>query len=530
MVVALAISGCPKPSDTPPTALPQTGLFQHDVHLGEGLKCEACHVADPKQQYALLRPGAQAHAPCDGCHQHQAKFYEPPGQFCEVCHMSVDPLRKGNSPLHPYPRRQNTAQLVASFNHEQHLAPATAAESGSGLDCGACHEVASPESAYASFPRHETCGKCHAEAVAPRMSDCQGCHDGDGPGHGRRFLKHLENDVRFTHGKHMVAPTGEKVECRYCHEDVEHSDRAEDLNLPEMRVCASCHESELTPADKRMKNCGLCHTGDVSSEPLPGNHTAELDVGPDRWRRGTLTRREEGSGRSRRSRSSVRGRASPVRAGACGEHEGSVRAAKPSFQFLELPSLLKVVATATTGTSTPAAAKPPPPKEEPKAFPKATGVFSRPKPPKKTSSVAPQDHTPIFRTRHERAAEADGAACNYCHLGVSGSTRDACQDCHAVTRPRSHTLRFRTVGHGRLSAKDPQACATCHEIDYCTECHNVAPQSHFPLRSFRARHARAARVNPRSCMTCHTFEATCVRCHSLDLTIAPRNVSGLRRR
>lgn len=526
MVVALVISGCPKPGDKPPTALPQTGLFQHDTHLAEGLKCEACHFADPKKQYALLRPGAQAHAPCDGCHEHEREFYEKPDEFCEVCHESVDPLHEGRSPLHPYPRRQNTAQLVASFNHEQHLAPATAERSGSGLDCGDCHQVPSPDAAYASFPRHQTCGKCHAEAVAPRMSDCRGCHEKDGPGHGRRFLKHLENDVRFTHGKHMVAPTGEKVECRYCHEDVDSSDRAEDLNLPEMRVCASCHESELTPVDKRMKNCGLCHTGDVSSEPLPGNHTAEADVGPLRWRRTARSRtrvvREPTARSGVRSRRVRRGRG-------CGEHEGSVRAAKPNFTFLELPSLLKVVATATTGTSTPTADEPPP-KEKPKAFPKTTGVFSRPKPPKKRSSVAPQDHTPIFRRRHARAAESDGAACNYCHLGVSGSTRDACQDCHAVTRPRSHTLRFRTVGHGRLSARDPKACATCHEIDYCTECHNVAPQSHFPLRAFRARHSRPARVNPRSCMTCHTFEATCVRCHSLDLTIAPRNVSGLRRR
>jgi hypothetical protein len=174
---------------------------------------------------------------------------------------------------------------------------------------------------------------------------------------------------------------------------------------------------------------------------------------------------------------------------------------------LHLPSLLYVARTST------ASAK----------------VFARPKPRQQAS--APQDHTPLFRMNHARAAKAETAACNFCHLGISGSTRDACQDCHAVSRPRSHTLRFRTVGHGRLAARRPKDCATCHEIEYCSECHSIAPQSHQPLASFRSNHSRVARVNARSCMTCHSFEATCEQCHSLDLTIAPRNTpSPLMRR
>ncbi len=508
IAMALVLSGCPKGSEPPPTALPQIGAFRHDHHLAEGLECEACHFADPDQKYALMRPGSQAHAPCDGCHQHEKQFYQEPGAFCEVCHVSVDPLHEHSSPLRPYPQVRNTAQLVSSFNHAQHLAPATAESSGSGLDCNDCHRVASPEEAYASFPRHEVCGKCHAESVAPRMKDCKGCHRGDGPGRARRFLKHLENDIRFTHGKHMIAPTGERVECRYCHEHVDQSHRVDELSLPEMRVCTACHDSELTPVDKRMKNCGLCHTGDVNSQPLPGNHTASVDVLPRRW---VFARSAKPPVRSRASRPGRR----------CGgpAHPGSVLAAKPTFELLELPSLLQIAQT-----STPSAAPPPP------AFPKATGVFSRPKPPMKTSSSAPQDHTPLFRLQHGRAAQAASATCNFCHLGTSGSKRDACQDCHAVTRPRSHTLRFRTVGHGRLAARNPKPCATCHEVDYCTECHNVAPQSHFPLQNFRTHHARVARVNARTCMTCHTFESTCERCHSLDLTIPPRNVESALRR
>jgi hypothetical protein len=191
--------------------------------------------------------------------------------------VSVDPLKKGNSPLKEYPQVRNTAQLVAEFNHKQHLSKDVATSSIAGLDCKDCHEVKTKEDAYASFPNHADCARCHLEPSAPpHMKDCNACHQSDGSGRSRKFLRHLQNDVRFTHGKHQVAPTGEAVECRYCHEQVDTSVQVRDLNLPEMRVCSTCHDSELTPVDKRMKNCGLCHTDDVSSQPLPGNHTASL--------------------------------------------------------------------------------------------------------------------------------------------------------------------------------------------------------------------------------------------------------------
>jgi hypothetical protein len=270
----LLLSAC-KGSDKPTTALPQIGAFKHDEHLDEGMKCGQCHLVKPEEKYALLRPGTNAHDPCDSCHAHEKDFYSEPGALCEVCHVSVDPLKRNNSPLKPYPQVRNTAQLVSSFDHAVHLkkeATATAS-AAAGLDCMNCHQIASKESAYASFPTHANCVECHVQTSQPLMSDCDACHKSDGPGRVRKFLRHLENDVRFTHGKHQTAPTGERVECRYCHENVDTSHSVADLNLPEMRVCSSCHDSELTPADMRMKNCGLCHTDDVTSKPLPVDHT-----------------------------------------------------------------------------------------------------------------------------------------------------------------------------------------------------------------------------------------------------------------
>src|SRR5262249_1374280 len=115
---------------------------------------------------------------------------------------------------------------------------------------------------------------------------------------------------------------------------------------------------------------------------------------------------------------------------------------------------------------------------------------------------------------------ATDAKCEYCHLGLSRSKRDSCNDCHAVMRPRSHGVRFRTSEHGRIAAIDQRRCAVCHETEYCTECHQIAPDNHFPIQSFTTHHQRLARANPRSCLTCHSFEATCAECH-VSMTAPP---------
>jgi hypothetical protein len=142
----------------------------------------------------------------------------------------------------------------------------------------------------------------------------------------------------------------------------------------------------------------------------------------------------------------------------------------------------------------------------------------------------PEDHTPLFRFRHEKAAASKDAKCRYCHSGLSQSSRDACNDCHTVMRPKSHGVRFRSTEHGRLAALDQSRCATCHEVEYCTECHQIPPDNHYPIQNFSTRHERVARANPRSCLTCHTFEATCAECHTGSTAPMGTSSSPLRAR
>lgn len=465
----VGLTGCPGPQVKEDKPLIDTGLFSHTAHLadsaeiksqngGEVLGCQDCHDVNKAQNYKVQRPGADAHAPCDTCHEQE--FFKEPGEFCSVCHKTMDPLIEGKSTVYDYPRRQVAAQLVSSFNHRVHLAGERVKKDGGGsLACEDCHSVTSESAAYATFPKHENCVKCHGDAVSPRLDDCNGCHSRNGPGRARGFIK---NDIRFTHGKHQKDMDGKPVSCETCHYAVGKSSSQKDLNLPLMADCAKCHaDSKKTPDRVRITNCGLCHTTDVKSRPLPGNHTAQLEPAQD--------------------------------------------------ELEEILALLNELDPLIDGGLTTPLAIPP----------NATADISGLVPSGKdiTKSQKPENHTVFFRINHEQAASSKDAKCGYCHTGLSGSPRDSCKDCHSTWKPRNHSLRWKSSEHGRQAAANPQRCATCHETDFCTSCHSVPPPNHSPIATFRYRHGRVARFNVRACVTCHTFETTCVECHTQ--TIVP---------
>jgi hypothetical protein len=269
IALVCAIAGCSHPQASAPVAPelvePQrfdTGAFRHDTHLNlsdRKLECRSCHAADAKNGFTMKRPGWNQHAPCDDCHREA--FFEAPGRICAVCHTKIEVANGGGSPLLVYPGRHEVAELVGAFSHQVHLDPARVKLSG-GARCIACHRVESAGEAYASFATHTECAPCHSETAHPLMNDCEACHARSGPGLARHFLK---NDVRFTHGKHQKDRGGRPVACERCHHAVPGSTGADDLALPQMSDCTTCHED--------MATCGLCHTTDVRSKRLPGDHT-----------------------------------------------------------------------------------------------------------------------------------------------------------------------------------------------------------------------------------------------------------------
>ena len=101
--------------------------------------------------------------------------------------------------------------------------------------------------------------------------------------------------------------------------------------------------------------------------------------------------------------------------------------------------------------------------------------------------MAPADHdqTCRGRTRGMRAS-VDRARCAVCH------TQDSCEQCHQVTRPRSH--------RGGFGAPQNRHCGSCHfplADSGCTICHPGAP-SHDLAAPLPADHSPAM-----NCRLCH---------------------------
>lgn len=430
------------------------GAFSHDVHLeGAGLKCESCHSTDDNDE--VSRPGLNAHSPCDTCHEDM--YYKDSGrtkaeggskEFCATCHTEINPLVEGATQVAPYPRpgRISAAQLIMAFNHKKHLAR--------GRDCGSCHTVKRDKDApFATLPRHANCVKCHGSgAVKPTMKECRKCHNTKALPQPKRFLT---NDIRFTHGKHFVDNKKGEISCETCHAKIFNSTDASDRGLPDMELCAKCHENATkTSAKYRIRNCQVCHISEQTE--VPDSHkkyTAGLDLDED-------------------------GGLKPVERAGTWEAltEGSVAV------VADIRGLIPMERDLT-----------------------------------KRSGKRPDNHNALFRTRHGQAASMPDAKCGFCHTSTSGSPKDNCADCHSTWRPRDHNLRWRGVEHGRAAAQDASRCSTCHMTEFCTECHNIPPPNHSPLISFRSRHAVVARKNARACLTCHSFETTCSECHFLDV-------------
>ncbi|GAB6061300.1 cytochrome c3 family protein [Deferrisoma palaeochoriense] len=127
--------------------------------------------------------------------------------------------------------------------------------------------------------------------------------------------------------------------------------------------------------------------------------------------------------------------------------------------------------------------------------------------------VRPASHSAAWPKAHAEAGRLDGESCTWCH------GENACSDCHATARPKSHTPAWKNSGHGIAADLDRKACAACHRADECSRCHRTRPASHFganfriPLDAGQG-HAGlvARRGGARSCRACH--EASfCLTCH-----------------
>jgi len=258
----------------------------HDFHVNEfGLECTDCHNRPdspaPGQELSFsVRPG---HSNCDACHEDIFEEGELVS-FCMVCH-------EGEVyDLSSFPSGMDS---ISIFSHTQHVDSQGRVnrQTGRRQDCSFCHSAEDPMTGV-SMPAHPQCVSCHAgtEAVSPVLSEeggndgCLSCHNLTKmdenilaeampvPEMAKPMMvaahssmaqgNSYEEVLPFPHESHLKTLDGAVIQCETCHESIlERASLEVALELPDMSVCASCHDSAARVGEaNRTENCELCHS------------------------------------------------------------------------------------------------------------------------------------------------------------------------------------------------------------------------------------------------------------------------------
>jgi len=286
--------------------------------------CLACH--DGPQHEASI-PASN----CASCHvEHQGRLQQivhVRDSDCAECHASLEPAISHFNTNHPeFAALKSPDKATIKLNHKAHIAQ--------GLTCDTCHHtgIADPN----------TCKPQGANCVRPSDSlalmvpvtykdDCATCHDalnltttfGDAAPHGSvesvdawfktthpgdeaklaDAEKQLwENGCTFCHTQveltagslPKIAPPNvavrwfnkavfshdahRSVDCLECHSSIPNSEKTEQVNLPSVRACQSCHQPQRVES-----SCFGCHVYHdwTKEKAVPGKITTKQIAGLD---------------------------------------------------------------------------------------------------------------------------------------------------------------------------------------------------------------------------------------------------------
>jgi hypothetical protein len=378
------------------------------------------------------------------------------------------------------------------------------------MDCKTCHVPVKQGSVTLSRPGHQQCVTCHAMAFRkadnPRI--CQECHVASKPTSADllpypRFKGQRPLLTEFSHARHVDtlarvdSSTGFRADCSHCHKL---TDDGKVAALPRHAECAGCHSRpEIRPhlsAASTTRDCRGCHAPENIERPSQVTRVLPTQAASGVWANIKFSHL-------------VHLRAKGQEKTDCITCHRSVPASA-NRASLSLPVMLDCVGCHETG------------RRLGSQFQMSNcGLCHAERlqgalPASHDGNVRPPSHNQSFRVHHQEQAGLADAKCFACHSSVSpnAAAGSQCVSCHQVTRPASHTARWRDDIHGRYAALDRVACATCHTADYCSRCHNELPRTHVPLALFKnGAHARPAKLDQRACLTCHTFESSCASCH-----------------
>lgn len=275
--------------------------------------------------------------------------------------------------------------------------------------------------------------------------------------------QNVQSGLKFKHKIHLE----NEVECTTCHQAVSTSNSGKDNLIPEMDVCADCHDIESED------NCSSCHV-DVDNNPtgvriekynLAFSHQIHLKKIKD--------------------------------CNTC--HQPLL----DGVRDISLPDMRACISCHKERLV-------------------STDCMTCHQP---GENLKPANHSGDFLHTHGQLAKSEGVTgnksknCNTCH------TVNQCQECHQGENldRLTHPLNYEFTHSFEARGKE-KTCTTCH-IDraFCIDCHKenqVMPQNHRlgwvnNIPGDGGLHKEEASTDLESCMACHETDATiiCQPCH-----------------
>lgn len=273
-----------------------------------------------------------------------------------------------------------------------------------------------------------------------------------------------EFELKFSHKQHVEE---NELECATCHMNVEKSEIGNDNLMPNMEVCANCHDVENSD------NCGTCHSNLDEPQAVPRvekysqkfSHVKHLQ-----------TDRE------------------------CSNCHAEVTKKEVASPYI-LPKMVDCINC-----------------HETKIVSNVCESCHMAE-----DNLKPSSHKPNFIHAHSDLARNDMAeisndmTCKTCHQP------SYCQNCHEGDNldRKTHTLNYQFT-HALQAQGKERECAVCHtERSFCIDCHRdnqVLPHNHkagWALANVGGRHRDEAKNDLESCMACHeqNAEQICQPCH-----------------
>lgn len=234
--------------------------FPHDVHLAKKgikspqgtvtMKCADCHQTKADGS-GFKTVNMKDH--CQSCHDLR---FEPMVSNREVPHGSVDQVLSTLREFYSYVQgnhvaTENKPKVVGIQILKPGGQPTTSTESFMG-STGDAHSKAS-HAAISLFEK-TTCKTCHVvtRSTAPGKPGTSG-RDLPQWDIGKISPQHpwMKNN-RFDHAKHQLA------KCQDCHQ-AQTSKKAEDVLMPSIKACRTCHTGKSHESNKITSDCGTCH-------------------------------------------------------------------------------------------------------------------------------------------------------------------------------------------------------------------------------------------------------------------------------